>query len=302
MREETRPAIGFVGTGHMGSGMAANLLKAGYAVTVYDRRKEATDGLVEQGATYADSPKAAAAASTVTISVLPGPPEIEAAVLGEDGILAGLHEGDYYIDMSTSTPSLIRRIAALAKERGAEVLDAPVSGGVRGARTGTLAIMAGGSEAAYAACEPIFQVMGNHLFHVGDVGAGCAAKLVNNIMGMSNTVAAMEAMVIGTKAGVDPRKLMQAAEAGTGQSFMLSNTFNYIVLPGKFEPTRFAMALAAKDFHLARDYAEEIGVPVRIVQCMADALDNALKEGFGDRDFTSYIRMLEEAAGVEVRG
>ena len=295
------PRIGFIGTGHMGSPMALNLIKAGYAVTVNDRSREPAAAVIEAGARWGDTPRAVAEVSDIVISVLPGPPQVEQVALGEDGVLAGARPGSYYIDMSTSTPSLIRRIAEAAAAKGVTVLDAPVSGGVRGARFGTLAIMAGGSAEAYAACEPIFTVLGESLFHVGDVGTGCAAKLVNNMMGMGNAMVAMEAMVVGVKAGVDPRKLLAVAEAGTGASFMLSNSFNYIILPGRFEPTRFAMSLAAKDFRLAVDYAEEIGVPLSVVQTVRDSLDHAIEVGMGDRDFTSYITLLEQAAGVQVR-
>lgn len=293
--------IGFVGTGHMGQPMASNLIKAGYELTVYDKREEATEALVREGAQRADSPKAVARASKVTISILPGPPEIEEAALGADGILEGAHEGDFYIDMSTSTPSRIREIAKIAANKGVEVLDAPVSGGVRGARLATLAIMVGGKPSAFDFCEPILKKLGERIFYIGEVGAGCVAKLVNNMMGISNTLAAMEAMVIGTKAGVNPQKLLEVANAGTGASFMLNNTFTYIVLKGKFEPTRFAMSLAAKDFRLAVDYAEEIGVPVRVVKCVADSLDEALKQGLAEKDMTSYITLLEKATGIEVR-
>ncbi|MFC1991096.1 NAD(P)-dependent oxidoreductase, partial [Chloroflexota bacterium] len=239
--------------------------------------------------------------SKIVISCLPGPPEVEEVALGANGILEGAHKGDLYIDMTTSTPSCIRKIAKVAATKGVQVLDAPVTGGVRGARLATLSIMVGGSRPAFDFCEPILKKIGERIFYVGDVGAGCVAKLVNNMMGMSNTLAAMEAMVIGAKAGVDPQKLLEVANAGTGASFMLNNTFTYIVLKGKFEPTRFAMSLAAKDFHLAVDYAHEIGVPVRVVQSVADAFDEALKQGLGEKDMTTYITLLEKAAGVEVR-
>jgi len=294
-------SIGFVGLGNMGRPMAANLMAAGYRLTVHDLRRGAGDDLVGQGAAWADSPKDVAAASSVTFTALPGPPEIEDAVLGENGILAGAQPSSFYIDVSTSTPSSIRKIGEAAAARGVGVLDAPVSGGVRGARKGTLVFMVGGDADAFATCEPILRHLGEKVVHTGALGSGYVTKLVNNYMGMSNALASMEAMVLGVRAGVEPEKLLEVVNAGTGASHMASTLYPYLILNRNFEPTRFSMELGAKDFQLAVDLAHELGVPVAVGETVAASLARAVRAGLADRDFSTYITLLEQAAGVEVK-
>lgn len=292
--------IGFIGVGHMGRHMAANLLKAGHELIVCDARPEARDDEILRGARWAATPREVAQASSTIITSLPGPKQVDAVVLGPDGLLEGIQGGSYYIDMTTSTPDSIRAIAQRAAEKGAQVLDAPVAGGIRGARKGTLTIMVGASPDAFEACQPVLRAMGERIILVGDVGAGHVAKLVNNMMTIVNGLAAMEAMTVGAKAGVDVQRLLEVAEAGTGGSFSL-NVFPYVIFKGNFEPAKFALSLAAKDLRIAVEYAAELGVPVSIIQRASEALAEAIRCGLGDKDWTSYITLLEEAAGVEVR-
>ena len=293
--------VGFIGTGNMGKPMASNLLAAGYELTVYDKRKEATEELVREGASWADTPRAVAQASEVTITSLPGPLEVEEVALGQNGILEGAASGHFYIDTSTSTPDTIRRIAALAADKGVDVLDAPVTGGVRGARKGTLTIMVGGNERAFESCKPILERLGERILLVGDIGAGCVAKLVNNMMSISNALVAMEAMAFGAKAGVDVEKLFQVVDSGTGSSTVFKGLFPYMIFKGRFEPPVFALALAAKDLRLAMECAGELGVPMNVVQSTAGALDAAIDKGLGEKDLSAYITLLEKAIGVEIR-
>jgi len=292
--------VGFIGTGNMGRHMAGNLIKGGHTLTVNDKRKEATDELVAQGAVWADTPKAVAAASQVTITMLPGPPEVEAVATGPNGIFEGAARGHIYIDMSTNSPTTVRKIAAIAASRGIEMLDAPVSGGARGARLKTLAIMVGGKPEVFQTCEPLFNCMGEHIFLAGDIGAGCVAKLVNNTMSVSNAIIAMEAMVMGTKGGVDPKKLLEIVDSSSGSSFVSKNLFPYMVFKGKFAPG-FLLSLAAKDLRLSADFAREMGVPTALAQHAGALMADAVMRGLGDMDHVAYITLLEKVAGVEVR-
>ena len=292
--------VGFIGTGNMGRHMAANLINGGYELIVHDKNKEATDELVAQGAVWEDTPKAVAEASQVTITSLPGPPEVESVTLGENGIFEGAASGHIYIDMSTNSPTTIRKIAAIADTKGILMLDAPVSGGARGARLKTLTIMVGGKQAVFESCEPIFKCMGERIFFAGNSGAGCVAKLVNNMMSVSNLIIAIEAMVLGTKGGVDPQRLFEITDASSGSSFMLRNLFPYMIFKGKFAPG-FALSLAAKDLRLATDFSREVGVPTVLSQHAYELMNDAMEKGLGDQDHVAYITLLEKAAGVEVR-
>lgn len=298
---EAKIRIGFIGTGNMGKGMAGNLIKAGYELTVHDKKKEAADELVQQGAHWADTPKAVAQASQVVITSLPGPREIEEVALGTNGVLEGAHPGDCYIEMSTSIPSSIHQIAKAAAPKGIQVLDAPVSGGARGARKGTLAIMVGGNRAAYDFCEPIFKKLGQNIFYMGNLGSGYVTKFVNNMMGAANSQAAMEALLMGAKSGIDLQKLVDVVGSGTGASFMLANLFPYVVFKRKFEPANFSLALALKDARLALEYAKEIGVPFTFVKTVADNLAEGAKQGLADKDSSAYVTILEKQAGVELK-
>lgn len=293
--------VGFIGLGQMGKHMAASLMRAGFDVTGYDIRAEVRDDPVLDGAQWAGSPDEVAAACEVVITSLPGPAQVAEVMLGPRGVLSAMRSGALYIDMSTSTPTQMREIADAAAASGVQVLDAPVAGGMRGARNGTLTIMTGGSEAAFEASLPVLRGMGDKVFHVGGVGAGHAAKLVNNMMTIVNGLVAMEAMVVGAKAGLDVERLLEVVEAGTGGSFSLG-VIRYVIFKGNFDPAKFATSLAAKDLRLAVEYAEELGVEMNVVPRASRALAEAMEQGgLADRDWSSYITLIEESAGVEVR-
>jgi 3-hydroxyisobutyrate dehydrogenase len=293
--------VGFIGLGQMGRHMAASVIRSGRDLAAFDLRPETRDDELLAGATWAGNAREVAEQSEIVITSLPAPPQVETAVYGPDGVLSGLRPGSWYVDMSTSTPNQIREIAAEADKRGIGVLDAPVAGGIRGARLGSLTIMVGGPVDAYEACLPVLATIGEQIIHVGGTGAGHVAKLVNNVMSIVNGLTAMEAMVVGTKAGLDPNKLLEVVEAGTGASDAL-NIIRYVVLRGHFDPAKFALSLAAKDLRLAVEYAEELGVPMHVVSGASQALSDAEKSGLADRDWSSYITAVEAAAGVEVRG
>ncbi len=292
--------VGFIGLGHMGKHMAANILKAGHELTITDLRSELRNDPLLQGSSWADSPKAVAQASEVVVTMLPGPEQVAQVALGPDGVLAGLANGSYYIDMSTSTPTMMHEVQQAAVKLGISVLDGPVAGGMRGARNGNLTIMVGAEQDAFDHCLPVFSAMGEQIIHVGGVGDGHVAKLVNNMMTIINGLTAMEAMVVGVKAGVDPEKLLQVAEAGTGGSFSLG-VIRYVILKGNFEPAKFALSLAAKDLRIAVEYATELGIELKVAPYAAMAMAEAIEDGLGDLDWSVYIKQFEEAAGVEVR-
>jgi 3-hydroxyisobutyrate dehydrogenase len=284
----------------MGKYMAASLLRNGFDVVVHDRRAEAASEPEVQGATWADSPAQVARLSRTIFMSLPGPPQVHEVVLGEDGTLTGSQPGDVYVDMSTSTPASIRGIADNVRSAGVRVADAPVAGGTRGARKGTLTIMVGADLEVFDIVRPYLDAIGEQIVRVGDVGAGHAAKLVNNMMTIGNGIIAMEAMVFGAKAGIDLEVLLNVVRAGTGDSYSL-NAFPYVIFKGNFDPPKFALSLAAKDLRISAETAGSIGVDLMVVPFIASAMTNAAARGLGERDWTSYITLLEEQAGVLVR-
>lgn len=295
--------IGFIGLGTMGGGMAANVLKAGYELSVHDIRREAATPLLENGAGWADTPAALAAECDIVLTSLPGPREVEAVALGEGGVLEGMRAGGVYIDMSTSSPTLIRSIAERFADKGAAVLDAPVSGGPVGARTGRLAVMVGGDRAAYERVKPALDAIGDRVGYIGGVGSGSIAKLMHNCIGYGLQTIVAECLTLGVKAGVDAAPLFEAICNGSvGRGSTFANTYPNTYLAGNFDPPSFALRLAHKDVGLALELAREYGVPMSVGSIAYQEMTAALNRGWADKD--SRIAMLlqeERAGGVEVR-
>ncbi len=292
--------VGFIGTGHMGAPMAANILGAGHGLTVHDLDREATRELEAAGARWADSPKAVAAGAEVVCLSLPGPPEVEELVIGSGGLLDAMESGSVLVDLSTNSPSLVKRLAERAAERGVGFLDAPVSGGVRGARKGTLAVMVGGEPETFATCAPLFEAMGDNVFHVGEVGSGNVAKLVNNMLAFSSMMANAEALVLGTKAGVDPNVLWKIVRTSSGANFAWEYGARAI-LRDRLAPT-FFVDLACKDIGLATELAAELEVPLTMGTTAEALLRRYQGSGFAREDVLATVKALEEATGVQVRG
>lgn len=293
--------VGFIGLGNMGKPMASNVLKAGFDLTVYDIRPEPVAELVGLGAKGARSSQEVARASEMVFTSLPKPSDVEQVVLGEGGVLAGAARGGLMVDMSTNSPLVIQRIAARAAEEGVEVLDAPVTGGIRGAKKGTLTIMVGGSPKAFERARPVLAAMGSNVYHLGGVGMGNVAKLANNLLSLTNCLVAMEGMVMGVKAGLDVQKLYDVIHNGSGNSFIFENFFPFIVFKGRWEPATFPIDLVIKDLSLAVEEAERVGVPVPLAKMAIERYKQAAAKGLGGMDVGAVITLLEKAAGIQVR-
>jgi len=292
--------VGFIGLGTMGSSMALNTLKGGYDLIVHDINRNAAGPHLEAGATWADSPRAVAEASEVVFSSLPGPPEVEAVALGEHGLLHGLSAGKVYFDLSTNSPTLIRRIHEVFGRQGIHVLDAPVSGGPHGARTGRLAIWVGGDRAIYDQYKSVLDAIGDKPYYVGPIGAGSIAKLVHNCTGYILQTALAETFTMGIKAGVDPLVLWQAVRHGALGRRQTFDGVTQHFLPGHFDPPDFALRLARKDVTLAVQVGREFDVPMRLANLTLEELTEAFNRGWGQRDSRVAMLLQEERAGVEV--
>ncbi len=294
--------IGFIGLGLMGKPMTRNLLKAGFAVTIYARHPETVQDLVAQGAALAVSSRAVGEAADVVITMLPNSPEVEEVVFGAQGVLEGARQGLTIIDMSTIAPDASRSFAARCAERGVAFLDAPVSGGSVGAEAGTLSIMVGGDQQAFEASRPVLEAMGSRekIFYVGPSGSGEVVKLANNLLVGAIAAASAEAMVLGVKAGVDVETLAKIIGVSTGASWQLSNAFPLRVYNGSFQPG-FMTDLLYKDLGLALDLGASNGVPLELTALTREMYARAREAGYGRADYTAVIKLLEEQAGTEVR-
>jgi 3-hydroxyisobutyrate dehydrogenase len=292
--------VGFVGLGNMGNNMAMNLVKAGHSVQVTDLRREAASNLEEAGARWVESPQAAAQGSAFTFLSLPKPKDVELVVLADNGVLAGSESGSVIVDMSTNAPTTVKDLAEKTQAKGIAFLDAPVSGGVRGARNGSLAIMVGGDKDVYDSCEPLLKVMGENVFYVGDIGAGNVAKLINNMLAFIHMMGAAEALTLGAKAGVDLNVLWEIVKASSGGSFVW-NAGTRAILRDRLAPT-FTVDLASKDIGLATELGDELGVPLQMGKMAQSLIENYQKTGYAQEDILATIKELEKQTGATVRG
>ena len=293
--------VGFIGLGTMGGSMSLNLRKAGYDVIVHDLRRELADRHVEAGCTWVDSIGEVAQAADVVFTSLPGPKEIEAVALDEDGLLAGMKPGSAWFDLSTSSPTAARRLSPRFEAKNIAFLDSPVSGGPTGAASGRLAIWVGGDEATFNKHKAVLDAIGDQAKYIGPIGAGSIAKLVHNAAGYTIQTALAEVFTMGVKAGVDPLPLWDAIRAGaTGRA----RTFDRLgdqFLQAKWEPASFALRLAHKDVTLATDLAREVGVPMRLTNLVLAELTEGLNRGWADKDSRIPMLMQEERAGVNIK-
>ena len=292
--------VGFIGLGTMGGGMAANLAKAGNELVVHDMNREAAEPFLSNRAIWADTPKAVAEQVDVVFLSLPGPPEVRAVATGADGLIEGLRPGGAVFDLSTNAPTAVRELHALFADKGFEFLDAPVSGGPAGARSGKLALWVGGDKAVFDNYKPQLDAMGDQAAYIGAIGAGSIAKLVHNCAGYTVQAALGEVFTMGIKAGVEPLDLWEAVRQGVlGRRRTFDGMINQF-LPGVYEPAAFALRLAHKDVSLATALGREMGVPMRIANLTLEEMTEALNRGWGAMDSRVSLKLQLERSGVEV--
>ena len=291
--------IGFVGLGIMGRPMARNLMEDGYELVLYNRTEEKAEELAQEGtAEVAGSPREVAENSDIIITMLPDSPQVEEVLAGEGGVLEGLGEGSLIVDMSTISPVVTKELAAKAGERGASMLDAPVSGGDVGAINGELSIMVGGSEEDFERAKPLFDVMAKVATLVGPVGSGQVVKACNQIVVALNIEAVSEALVLGSKAGVAPEKVVEALSGGlAGSAVMEAKKEKFF--GHDFEPG-FKIELHHKDLGIALAAGREYGVPLPVTAIVDQMLEASKARGRGDRDHSALLTLLEEAAQHEI--
>ncbi len=294
--------VGFIGLGNMGGGMSANIQRAGYPMVVFDIREGMTRPLLEGGARLGSSPAEVAQASDITFTSLPGPKEVEAVALGREGVLEGIRSGSIYVDLSSSRPTLIREMEPKFREKGAHVLDAPVSGGKSGAESGNLAVMVGGDREIFEQIKPILDSFGDKVFYAGGIGAGSICKLIHNMIGHSVRQAIAEGLTLGVKAGVEPEAVWECMRRGSlGRMRVLHEGLVRTMFRGTFEPASFALNLAYKDISLATELAKEYDVPMPITTLAEQIALQAMNRGWADQDSSVTVRLQEEQAGVEIR-
>ncbi|MGE0682197.1 MAG: NAD(P)-dependent oxidoreductase [Candidatus Binatia bacterium] len=291
--------VGFIGLGIMGKPMARNLLKAGFPLTVYSRRRSAVEEIMADGATGASSPREVAEQSDVVITIVTDTPDVRQVVLGENGVLTGFRSGGIIIDMSTISPTATREIAATAHAEGVDFLDAPVSGGEGGAIAGTLSIMVGGKEETVTAILPLLQAMGKNIIRVGESGAGQLTKLCNQIAVAVTNLAMSEALMFGAKAGIDLEKMHQAISGGAAGSWQLTNLAPRI-FQRDFAPG-FMVKLQQKDLRLVLHEADRLHLALPATSLVHNLFNALEAAGAGDEGTQALVKVLERLAGVEVK-
>ena len=286
--------VGFIGLGIMGKPMARNLMEAGYGLVVYNRSWAAIEELAGKGAETAGSPKEVAEACNTVVTMLPDSPQVEEVVTGENGVLEGVTEGTLLVDMSTISPVVTEKLAQKAREMGASMLDAPVSGGEPGAEAGTLSIMVGGSQEDFERAKPLFDVMGKTIVHVGESGTGQVVKACNQIVVALTIEAVSEALVLGSKAGASPAKVIQVLSGGlAGNKVMEAKSENF--LKHEFNPG-FRLELHRKDLGIALAAGREYGVPLPVTAIVDQVLEALVAKGSGGEDHSAMLMFIEDLA------
>jgi 3-hydroxyisobutyrate dehydrogenase len=294
--------VGFIGLGNMGAPMAGFILKAGFSLVVHDLRREAAATLLERGAVWADSPKDVAAQCDVICICVPGPPEMQAVILGDAGVIESVSRGSVVIDHTTNAPGMVRDVGAALTARGAHLLDAPLDGGREGALEGQLTLFVGGDEAVLRRVKPVLDTFSRSVVWVGELGTGSVTKLVHNALAMSIDLLLAECLTLGAKAGVAVPRLVDAFREGciVSQNMTFTKRMPATLFRGDFA-ARFALVLAYKDFRLAGDLAAQHGVPTRLLDLCQMELLEAMNRGWGDQDRIKASTLQEERAGVRLR-
>ncbi|MYC16025.1 MAG: 2-hydroxy-3-oxopropionate reductase [Gemmatimonadetes bacterium] len=295
----SKPKIGFIGLGIMGKPMAGHLIDAGYELVVHNRNRDAVDELVGKGAAEAHSGKEVAAQSDIVITMLPDSPDVESVALGEGGIIEGAHEGLIFVDMSTIAPSVTTQVGEVLAEKGVQSLDAPVSGGDIGAQNATLSIMVGGAEDTFNTVKPLFDVMGQSAILCGPLGAGQTVKACNQILVAVTIAGVSEALTMGTKAGVDPIKIVQVLSGGLARCGVLENRGERMV-NGDFDPG-FRIRLHYKDLNIIQKTSNDFGVPLPVTSEVFELFKTAMIKGRGELDHSGLLTVIEEMSNIQAR-
>lgn len=289
--------VAFIGIGTMGAPMALNLLKAGYDVTVHNRTRDKETPVAENGARRAASPMEAAREADIVITCVSDTPDVEAVILGEAGVIHGAKAGAIVVDMSTISPTATRAIAETLREKGIEMLDAPVSGGSEGAQKGTLAIMVGGDENAFQKAEPVLKAMGATIMRIGPSGAGQITKAINQIVIAGAYQSVAEGMALGLKASLDMEKVIQVVGGGAAGSWIMDNRAAFMV--NNDYPLGFKVRLHRKDLKIALNAALELGVPLPVAAYVEQMENGLIARGHGDEDVSAVARCVREAAAID---
>ena len=290
--------VGFIGLGIMGKPMAKNLIEAGHELVVYNRTPKKAEELAGAGAVVAASPREVAEQSDVVVTMLPDSPQVEEVLVGEEGVFEGVKEGALIVDTSTISPVITEELAARAKEKGASMLDAPVSGGDVGAIEGTLSIMVGGSDEDFQRARPLFEAMGKTVTHVGGSGAGQVMKAANQIVVALTIEAVSEALVLGSKAGVAPEKILDVLGGGLAGNKVME-VKREKMLTHSFDPG-FRIELHHKDLGIALAAGREYGVTLPVTAIVDQMLQNLRMRGRGDRDHSALLTLIEDSSGHEI--
>jgi 3-hydroxyisobutyrate dehydrogenase-like beta-hydroxyacid dehydrogenase len=299
MEPVAKHTVGFVGVGRMGRRMARRVMEAGFVVNVFDLSTEAMTNSVAAGAQPAATAAGLAAKSDVVIIVLPDAAAVEAAIVGDDGVVAGIRPGTVVVEMSTISPSVAHRLAQAIEERGAHYLDCPVSGGIASAEKGALTLLVGGKAEVLEMCRRVLEPMAAAIFHLGDVGAGLTAKLVNQLLTMTQTVLVVEALAVGARAGIDLTTLYELITKSSGNSWCWENRIPRILKePGDI---RVTLDICHKDLGLAKALGEELGVPLFVATGAFQVLQMAKSMRLGEQDVSALARMYERMLGVQMR-
>lgn len=292
-----KPKIGFIGLGNMGGPMAGNIAKAGYSLTVFDLRKELIEKVMKAGARPSTSPKEVGETSDMILTSLPSPEASESVWLGKDGVLGGAKPKSIFIELSTVQPDLVKKIYAQASGKDISVLDAGISGGVKGAEDGTLTIMVGGKKEVFDKVLPVLQVIGKKIYHVGDIGSGMIVKLVNNAIGHINVVAFIECISVGLKAGIDIKTLYEVISGGTGSSRQFETRFKERIMKNNYEPG-MKLDLVYKDSKLMEELASQLGVPIFLTSVAHQVFEMGLSRGMGEKDYGVLMKLWNEFRGT----
>ncbi len=291
--------VGFVGLGNLGRPLAASLLRAGFPLTINDRDESTAATLLDEGATWAGSPREVAAASDTVFTCLPSPSVVADVLCGESGLLAGFAPGSTWIDSSTNDRHALQRLAAIARAQGVECLEAPVTGGVHLAAAGEITVLVGGAEGVYEAHRPALEAIGGKVFYIGPLGSASVIKVITNMLAFIHLVAAGEALMLAKRGGLDLAQAFEVIKASSGTSFV-HETESQVILNGSYD-IGFTMDLACKDLGFAQELGDELGVPLELASLVRETFVRAREEYGGSAWSPMVVKLLEDALGTDLR-